>query len=99
MTTTTSYGTWAQHTTQLTVESGVRDALGEFVNDYNVEALTEDYRAAVDIAVGMDRDLPEGISLRGDEFYGPHPRPSDLHLTAAIEAADFWSIAAKHEKR
>ncbi|MGI5273145.1 hypothetical protein ACQEUU_37650 [Nonomuraea sp. CA-218870] len=105
MTTTTSYGTWNNRVEaySLTVEQTVVEALGEFASEYDTDAIATDYRAAINEA------LPEGISLSGDEFYGPYYRdevnldgyPTDeddrLDFKAIVEGIDFWEIAAKHE--
>lgn len=93
MTTTTSYGTWNNHgdRTHVRVEDTVAVYLGEFVADYDFGALVTAYRAAINAA------LPEGVSLNGDEFYGPHPRDFDLDLPEAIESVDLGSLAEQYD--
>jgi hypothetical protein len=105
MTVTTTLGTWNNyHRSTLTLEQDVCEALGDFTADYNVDAIEADYRQAINAA------LPEGVSLNGDEFYGPYyeadrrfdGHPTDefgvLDITAIIDSVDFWEIAARHDK-
>jgi hypothetical protein len=105
MTTTTSYGTWNNRVEsgELTVEQSVIVALGDYADDYDLNAIAADYRAAINEA------LPQGVSLNGDEFYGPYHREdatwgSDLEdedgrldIKAIVDGIDFWAIAAEHE--
>lgn len=105
MTTTTTYGNWNNRVESgdLTVEQSITVALGDFAHEYDADAIAADYRAAINDA------LPEGISLNGDEFYGPYYRdevnlggyPTDeddrLDIKAIVDGIDFWEIAAKHE--
>lgn len=94
MTTTTEYGTWnnsADHTTA-TLEDSVATALGEFADQYDVDAIVEDYRDEI------NESLKEtGVSLHGNVFYGPHPK-KDVDIKAAVERVDFWKIAQEYEK-
>lgn len=94
MTTTTSYGTWVNHGDgETTIEDNVTVALGDFVDDYDVDSLTAAYRGAI------NRVLPDGVSLHGNEFYGPHPRADvDAAIKAAIGSVDFWAIAADYDR-
>jgi hypothetical protein len=105
MTATTSYGTWNNRVEsgELTVEQSVLTALGDFAHEYDLDAIAADYRNAINDA------LPSGVSLNGDEFYGPYytadrdfgdcPMDEDdrLDIKAIVETVDFWDIAAKHE--
>ncbi|GAB7053208.1 hypothetical protein [Catenuloplanes indicus] len=100
MVTTTSYGTWANHGDgELTLEAGVATSLGEYANDYDLDALTTAYRDAINDA------LPDSISLAGSDFYGPAydtdrdftGEPADA-IREAIASVDFWSLAAKYDK-
>ena len=105
MATTTSYGTWNNKVERysLTVEQSVFDALGDYADDYDREALTAAYRDAINDA------LPDGVTLAGDEFIGPHQPADDefdghphtedgaLDIKAIVETIDFWEIAAKHD--
>lgn len=38
-----------------------------------------------------------GVSMHGDEFYGPHPR-EDVDIAEAFEAVDFWGLAAQYDR-
>lgn len=91
--TTTGYGTWNNHgdRSHVRVEDTVAVYLGEFVDDYDLDALVAAYRAAINEA------LPEGVSLHGDEFYGPHPRDFDADLSSAIESVDLGALAEQHD--
>lgn len=75
MTTTTSYGTWYNHTgSNVTVEADVADYVGggdrewreRIEADGSFDAMVDDYRQAVNDA------LPAGVSLAGNDFYGPY---------------------------
>jgi hypothetical protein len=104
MTTTTSYGNWTLvERYSVSVEDGVAAALGDFADEYDVDAIARDYRAAINAV------LPEGVSLNGNEFYGPYygsdcdftDYPTDEHgcldIKALVESIDFWEIAARHD--
>lgn len=95
MTTTTSYGTFTTHCADSGSSASITDyvagALGDFAGDYDVDAVTDGFRDAINAELDGT-----GVSLHGDEFYGPHPR-EDVDIAAAIERVDFWEIAAKHE--
>jgi hypothetical protein len=68
MTTTTSYGTWANYDrSHLAVEDTVADFLGDQADSFDVDKVVAAFRAAIDSA------LPEGVSLAGNDFYGPYP--------------------------
>lgn len=106
MTITTSYGTWVNHGgTRLALEDTVRDALGDFAGDYDVDALIAAYRAAINEA------LPSEISLCGNEFIGPYdgtgidwspyPRPErddQTVISAIIDQVDLYALAEKYDR-
>jgi hypothetical protein len=95
MSTTTSYGTWLNLTdTSLNVRQSVEESLGEFGDEYDVNAIERDYRAAIDAA------LPEGVTLAGDEFYGPHPinAAAFAGIEVAVDGVDFWAIVERHAR-
>lgn len=106
MTTTTSYGTWNNRVEPhaLTLEQSVFEALGDFADDYDLDALTAAYRDAINEA------LPAGVSLCGDEFIGPYesqdwesagyPVDEDnrLDIGAIVEGVDFWKLAESFDK-
>jgi hypothetical protein len=104
MTTTTSYGTWVNHTNAPTVEQYCYDAFGsEGPAGFDLDTIVADYRAAINDA------LPATVTLNGDEFYGPYhaadqhfdgyPTTDDgsLDIHAIVESVDFWAIAARHD--
>lgn len=82
-TTTTSYGTWVNHTSggNGTVAGTVTDHLGEFVEEHDVDAIVTEFADEINAV------LPDGVSLHGDEFYGPagQDRDSDA-IREAIES-------------
>ena len=101
MSTTTSYGTWLNLTTEGGVPGSpttrvmIKRALGEFVEEYDVDAIEADYGLAINEA------LPEGIFFDGNEFYGPAPMPQDgqKEIREALSSLDtdvFWAIVARH---
>ena len=92
-TVTAEYGSWntLSGTGLGEPAESVAAALGEFAGDYDIDALTAEYVAAINSA------LPDGVSLNGREFYGPYPR-REVGIRAVVEAIDFWEIAARHEK-
>lgn len=97
--TTTSYGSWASvtQTEGITLEAGVSEALGDFADDYDIEAVCAGYRAAI------NEGLPAGVVLAGNEFYGPaYPQDQDwdgeLAIKAIVEDVGFWEIAARYDR-
>lgn len=101
---TTSYGSWTR------VDSGsarmvdsVRVALGEDAAHYDVDDIADDWRRAI------NDGLPLGVSLCGDDFYGPYadadrvfdgyPVGEDgaLDLKAIVDAVDLWAIVDHHD--
>lgn len=82
MTTTTSYGTWYNHTESISVENSIVDYCSGADSDWReameaagaFERIAQAYRNAVNDA------LPPGVSLSGDEFYGPYyPEDCDFN--------------------
>lgn len=106
MTTTTSYGTWNNQVERYSANlaTTVVESLGDYGDEYDVNALTADYRDAINTA------LPASVTLAGDEFIGPHQPdanewdgyPTDEHgqldIKAIVDDVDFWEIARKHER-
>jgi hypothetical protein len=104
MTTTTNFGTWLNHAGSLTVEQTIADYVGDFADDYDLDAIARDYRDAVNEA------MPHGVTLAGNEFYGPYYEtdrdfdgyPADEHdeldMAAIIESVDFVEIVERHDK-
>jgi hypothetical protein len=111
MPTTTSYGNWVNiEKHSVSVEDTVASALGDYVDDYDLEALVRDYREAINEA------LPSGVALCGNEFIGPAYEADcdfggyelcedgSLDLKAIVDGVDgensenFWEMAARHDK-
>lgn len=103
MSTITNFGTWYNHQGhELNIEQSTAVALGDFADDYDVDAIVADYRDAINDA------LPDSVTLAGDEFLGPYrdedcefdgyPTGADgsLNIGEIIEGVDFWKIAARH---
>ena len=90
---TTSYGTWNNlvDPRALSVEQTISEALGAFGADYDIDAIAADYRAAINAA------LPEGVSLNGNDFYGPYDKDDRLDIKSVVDSVDFWAIVAKHD--
>src|SRR5690606_10743474 len=72
----------------------VASALGDYADDYDIDAIVDEYRDAIN-----ERLADQGITLAGDEFYGPYPRIENAGETIAdaIEDVDFWAIVARHD--
>jgi hypothetical protein len=89
---TTSYGSWANLGDRyaLTVEQTVQEAFGDWGSEgLDVDAIVRDYRAAI------NRALPEGITLAGEEFLGPWPR-LEVDIAACVAGVDLWPIIERH---
>ena len=103
--TTTDYGTWCTQVEpySTSLEQTVAEALGDYVDDYDLDAIANDYSRAINEA------LPPHMALTGDQFIGPayekdqefdgYPTDEDgnLDIKAVVEGIDFWEIAARHE--
>lgn len=90
---TTEYGTWWNWMESATVENTVSAYVNGFEDDFDFEAAVSDYRAEVNAA------LPEGVTLNGNHFYGPYPRPEGLDLRPAIEGVDLGVIVMRHPRK
>src|SRR5690606_35747328 len=97
-TATTPYGTFIGNVAAPGGAGSMRDyittALGDYADDYDIEAIIDEYRDAIN-----ERLADQGITLAGDEFYGPYPRIENAGETIAdaIESVDFWAIVARHD--
>jgi hypothetical protein len=93
MTATTSHGTWANHGGgEIDIRTNVLVALGDFVADFDVDALVLAYRNAI------NKQLPGGITLTGDEFYGPVADEAGDAIKAAVRAVDFWALTEQFDR-
>lgn len=96
--TMTPYGTFIGNVADPGGAGSMRDyittALGDYADDYDIDAIIADYRGAIN-----ERLADQGITLAGDEFYGPYPRPENAGETIAdaIESVDFWTIVERHD--
>lgn len=99
---TTSYGTWANHAKALSVETTVADYIdgggAEWVARVHAtgafDRLVDDFRTAV------NDQLPDGVTLVGDEFYGPVDPPGDTiydQIRQAIDAFDLATAVKHHD--
>lgn len=102
----TSYGTWLTEVDResTTVERTVLEAFGSEgpPDGVDVDQLAADYREAINEA------LPEGVTLSGNEFYGPAEpaagqpdgyllnRRGELNVEAIVNDVDFWKIVGDH---
>lgn len=92
---TTDYGTILRGAFSATLTDYAAEALGEFVADYDLPAIVADYRDA--IQAELDVQAP-GVTVHGEgDLYGPHPH-IDVDPRAVLEAVDFWTIAARHDR-
>lgn len=94
MPTTTSYGTWLNYTDAPTLEVWIAQGLGEFAADFDADGIATDYRAALAGA------LPDGVTLAGVEFWGPHPVTEGVEraISEAISATDLNPILERHDR-
>lgn len=112
MTTTTTYGTWYNVTgSNLTPAADIQDVISGGDQEWReamadsgaLDAAEAEWRASIDAA------LPNGVSLCGNEFYGPakeadcdfegYPvdEDGDLDLAAIIDAIDLNEIIERHD--
>ncbi len=101
MTTTTSYGTWSNCAGALSIRDTVNDFTNGGGDQWNarllisgaLEAIIDDFRDAI------NAQLPDGVTLHGDEFYGPYPRGvfDSAEITDVIEAVDLGAIVERHD--
>lgn len=113
MTTTTSYGTWNNHgdSTALTVEDTVTGFISggdsewreRIQEDGSFDDMVAGYREAINDA------LPAGVSLNGNEFYGPYydadqdfdgyptNESGGLDIAAIIAEIDLGAIVDEHD--
>lgn len=95
MTTTTQLYGFGHYASNATVEDSVTEYVGEFVNDYDVDGLTNAYRDAINTALDGTT-----IVLRGDDFYADYPAPSDSEdlIKAALVDVDLGALAGEYDK-
>lgn len=92
---TTEYGEYHHYaeTSCHTMREEIGQAVGEWAYCYDLEGLEKAYREAI------NEVLPEGVSLHGDKFYGPHPKTGPLmdQVRTAVRSVDFWEVAEKFD--
>ncbi|MGW2841867.1 hypothetical protein ACWCWD_29280 [Streptomyces sp. NPDC001493] len=103
MAVTTNYGSWLNRANELTVGHTINIVVGDYVDEYDLDGIDEDYRTAINAA------LPHGVFLVGDEFHGPYydedadfdgyPEDEDgqLDIAAIVESVDLMAIVERHE--
>lgn len=69
-----------------TLRDYIAGALGEYADEYDLDGLEAEYRAALADA------LPEGASINGQMIYATGPIDQDA-ARAVAEGVDFWAIA------
>lgn len=77
-----------------TPKDAVRDYLGEFEGDCDVDGLTIAYQAAINAELDGT-----GITLNGAEFLADYPAPDDATelIEAAIKTVDLGALAAEYD--
>ncbi len=76
-----------------TLTDYVSGALGDFADDYDIAAVEDSYRDAIDAAISRF-----GLTLAGDELLTEYGTAPQLDAAAeAVEGIDFWAIAAQHD--
>jgi hypothetical protein len=95
MTPTTVLTTWPRGSSTGNPRHEVITSLGEFGNDYDVDALTRAWVDAIDAALPAELTL----ALNG-EVYGPADWTGDpvQALHDAIEAVEFWPLVEAHDR-
>ena len=73
------------------------------INEYIVEALGPYPPEGLDIASierdfrkEIDKVLPDGFSLVGEEFIGPYPVRQDVDIAEYVHGVDFWEIVDRY---
>jgi len=92
--TTTTYGTWVNFGSgELNIATSIAVTLGDYADEYDMDAIKSAYITAIDAA------LPGDIQLCGDEFIGPWDTRHEVSgddIRQAIQGVDFWVIAQEH---
>lgn len=73
-----------------TITDLVAGALGDYVDEHDVDGIEREYREALQAA------LPAGWTLAGEFIFAKlETRDAELDR-AALDAIDFWAIAERH---
>lgn len=81
---------------EMTLEDCVRVYLGDYVEDYDTEALSTAFRAAINELLA-----PNEIVLAGSDFYSrvyPAPENSSDLIRQAVKGVDLGKLAAKFDR-
>lgn len=75
-------------------EADVYAVIDGFEADYDVEAIVEDFRGAIDAALEGT-----GVMLCGELFFGPadHAEDIDGTIREAVESVDLMAVAERHD--
>lgn len=86
----TEYGTWNNLVGGSTanLEDSVAEYAGEHADDYDLDEVAAQYRAAINAV------LPEGVTLEGDMLYGPYADLADFDMEEAGEAVGEIDLGA-----
>lgn len=93
------YGEWCNFQGwENSIEGTVETTLGDAADDYDVPAIALDWWRTI------NETLPDGVTMSGNEFFGPCD-PADYTWDGAIEAViteliksfDVWTIAPRYE--
>lgn len=95
MTTTTQLYDYGTYTLKAGVRDDILDYINEFVDDYDLDGLTDAYRDAVN-----EQLSDVGITLIGDIFYSRVPVVEDSTdlIKQALADVDLGEIAPKFDK-
>lgn len=93
---TTDYGTWSNLTGggSARLEDSVADYLGEYGDEYDVDAICDEYRDAV------NNILPDRVALVGNDLYGPYATRNEFdweEISEELETIDLAAIVDRHE--
>lgn len=95
MTARTLLGEIGQYTRYRELRDTVTEFLGDVAAEYDVDALTDAYRDAIN-----DGLSGTGITLNGSKLFADYPAPEDAHdlIVGAIGSVDLGELASDHER-
>jgi hypothetical protein len=95
MTARTLLGEIGQYTRYRDLVGTVTEFLGDRVDEYDVDGLTDAYRDAINNALDGTT-----ITLNGNKFFADHPAPHHFHdvIAGAVGSVDLGDLAADHER-
>jgi hypothetical protein len=104
MTTTTSYGNWnnrvdsANTTVESTIAAVAAGGGGDWCERMEQQGAFD--RIAIQYREAINLALPDGITIAGDEFYGPYYRDTEadgIDIAEGIEGIDLMAIIEAHD--